>query len=40
MLRTSSSIDWSASAAQIVGEYNGVDDSGGYNSDSDRKSAS
>ena len=40
MLRTSSSTDSSASAAQIVGEYNEVDDGGGRSGDSDRKSAS
>ena len=37
ILRTRSSTDLSTSVAQIVVEYNGVDDGGGCSGDSDRK---
>ena len=37
MLRTSSSTNSSTSAAQIVVEYDGIDDGDGRNGDFDRK---
>ena len=39
-LKMSSSTDSSASAAQIVVKYDGVDDGGGHSSDSNQKFAS